>query len=126
MDWDAGCLHGAMEDLPDAPWDLFCRYVDIEDSDWAKELLNNVAEKWEKNNEPDLRSTAEEQAKNTGKDPAVVLLLMLTQRLRRLANDDQLLLNVMKQQCKTSVKDWTALADEIIAATQPASSQCHE
>ena len=126
MNWDAGCLHGTVQNLPDSPWDLFCDVVDIDESGWARELLNNVAEKWEKNNEPDLRSTAEEQAKNTGKDPAVVLLLMLTQRLRRLANDDQLLLNVMKENCKTSPKDWTALADKIIAATQPASSQCHE
>ena len=114
MDWDATCLHGSVEDLPDAPWDLFCDIVEIQESGWARELLNNIAEKCQKNNEPILRSTAAEQANNTGKDPAVVLLLMLTQKLQGLSSDDQLLLNVMKENCKTSAKDWTALADEIM------------
>ena len=118
MNWDAGCLHGTVQDLPDSPWDLFCAFVDIDESGWARELLNNVAEKWEKNNEPGLQNTATEQANRTGKDAAVVLLLMLTQKLRGLSNDDQLLLNVMKEQCKTSVKDWTALADEIMEHKQ--------
>ena len=117
MDWDTTVLHGQVDDLPDAPWDLFCRYVDIEDSDWARELLNNIAEKCQKNNEPILRSTAEVLAKNKGKDTDVVLLLMLTQKLQGLSSDDQLLLNVMKEECKTSPKDWTALADKIMEQT---------
>ena len=118
MDWDAALLHGSCEDLPDSPWDLFCSCVDIEDSGWARELLNNVADKCEKNSEPNLRSTAEEQAKNTGKDATVVLLLMLTQKLQGLSSDDQLLLNVMKEKCKTSPKNWAALADKILEHKQ--------
>ena len=118
MNWDASCLHGAMEGLPDSPWELFCSCVDIEESDWARELLNNVAEKWETRNKPGLRSTAAKEAERTGKDAAVVLLLMLTQRLQGLSSDDQLLLNVMKENCKTSQKDWTALADKIMEHKQ--------
>ena len=46
------------------------------------------------------------------------MLLMLTQKLRGLSSDDQLLLNAMKENCKTSPKDWTALADEIMEHKQ--------
>ena len=118
MNWDAGCLHGTVQDLPDSPWDLFCDFVDIDESGWARELLNNVAEKWEENNGSDLRNTAVELAQKEGKDPTVVLLLMLTQKLRGQSSDDQLLLNEMKKKCKTSSKDWTALADKIMEHKQ--------
>ena len=100
MEWDASCLHGSVEGLPDCSWELFCAIVDIDQPEWGMKLLEILAE-----------SCNMALAEENGKDPYIVLLLRLTDQTNP---DDYYVLNVLKKQCKTSMKNWTALANEIM------------
>ena len=100
MEWDASCLHGSVEGLPDCSWELFCAIVDIEQPDWGMTLLEILAE-----------SCSMALAEENGKDPYIVLLLRLTDQTNP---DDYHVLDVLRKQCKTSMKNWRALANEIM------------
>ena len=99
MEWDASCLHGSVEGLPDCSWELFCAIVDIDQPEWGMTLLEILAE-----------SYGMALARENGKDPYIVLLLNLTDQTNP---DDYYVLNVLQKQCTTSRKNWTALANEI-------------
>ena len=125
MDWDAACLHGSVDGLPDCPWELFCAIVDINEFAWAMELLEKVAEKWEEYSDPNLRRMTRALAEAKGKDPNIVLLWKLLPKFRgestsapardeQTQPDNYYLLEVMKEKCTTSVKNWTTLAEEIM------------
>ena len=129
MECNAACLLGSIEGLPDSPWDLFCAINDIDESDWARELLDKVAEKWEEHNGPGLRGMTLALAEAKGKDPNIVLLWKLLPKFRgestsAPARDEQTqpdnfyLLTVMKEECRTSVKNWTTLAEKIMKCKQ--------
>ena len=99
MDWDASCLHGSVEGLPDCSWELFCAIVDIEQPEWGMTLLDIVAAR---------DGIVLEKEKR--KDPYIVLLRNLTDQTNP---DDYYVLTVLQKECTTSMKNWTALANEI-------------
>ena len=122
MSWDASCMNGAVEGLPDCSWPDFCATVGIERPEWAQEFLRCLAGRYSVSGTPDLPHACRVMAESKAKNPYAVLVWTLMPDFHLMwplmmtddesVADNYYLLNVMRAQCQGAAKDWASLADD--------------
>ena len=135
--WDVSCLEERVmqngvrvpnfEALPACSWEEFCGVVGIQDPEYAQTLMCTLARHHGQSRSCDLPSDVLTKATEAGKDPYVYWVRLITPQFRGETDDMPMkvgdprdpmsyyLVHVMVKECKDEEKDWTDIAESMIA-----------